>query len=56
MKKLKKILAMCLAVVAIVSSIPAVYAADVANATIDTSATGSLTLYKYDLTNGATRS
>ena len=51
MKKLKKILAMCLAVVAIVSSIPAVYAADVANATIDTSAKGSLTLYKYDLTN-----
>ena len=51
MKAMKKILAMCLAVMMMISCIPAVYAADVANATIDTSAKGSLTLYKYDLTN-----
>ena len=56
MKNLKKILAMCLAVIMMLSCIPAVYAADVANATIDPDAKGSLTLFKYDLTNGATRS
>ena len=51
MKTLKKIMAMCLAVMMILTCIPAVYAADVANATIDTDAKGSLTLFKYDLTN-----
>ena len=51
MKAMKKIMAMCLAVMMMISCIPAVYAADVANATIDESAKGSLTLYKYDLTN-----
>ena len=51
MKNLKKILAMCLAVIMMMSCIPAVYAADVANATIDPDAKGSLTLFKYDLTN-----
>jgi len=51
MKNLKKILAMCLAVIMMLSCIPAVYAADVANATIDPDAKGSLTLFKYDLTN-----
>ena len=56
MKNLKKIMAMCLAVIMMLSCIPAVYAADVANATIDPNAKGSLTLFKYDLTNGATRS
>ena len=56
MKNLKKIMAMCLAVIMMLSCIPAVYAADVANATIDPDAKGSLTLFKYDLTNGATRS
>ncbi len=50
MKSLKKILAMCLAVMMIVTCIPSVYAADVANATIDETAKGSLTLFKYDLT------
>ena len=56
LKSLKKVMAMCLAVIMMLSCIPAVYAADVANATIDPNAKGSLTLFKYDLTNGATRS
>ena len=51
MKTMKKIMAMCLAVIMMMSCIPAVYAADVANATIDPDAKGSLTLFKYDLTN-----
>ena len=51
MKNIKKLFAMFLAVMMIVSCIPAVYAADVANATIDPDAKGSLTLFKYDLTN-----
>lgn len=51
MKKLKKIMTMCLALIMMISCIPAVYAADVANATIDPDAKGSLTLFKYDLTN-----
>ena len=51
MKTMKKILAMCLAVMMILTCFPAVYAANVANATINETAKGSLTLYKYDLTN-----
>ena len=51
MKNLKKLLAMCLSVIMIFSCIPAAFAADVSNATIDEAAKGSLTLYKYDLTN-----
>ena len=51
MKNIKKLFAMFLAVMMIVSCIPSVYAADVANATIDPDAKGSLTLFKYDLTN-----
>ena len=51
MKNIKKLFAMVLAVMMIVSCIPSVYAADVANATIDPDAKGSLTLFKYDLTN-----
>ena len=51
MKNLKKLLAMCLSVIMIFSCIPAAFAADVANATINEAAKGSLTLYKYDLTN-----
>ena len=51
MKNLKKLLAMCLSVIMIFSCIPAAFAADVANATIDEAAKCSLTLYKYDLTN-----
>ena len=48
MKNLKKLLAMCLSVIMIFSCIPAAFAADVANATIDEAAKGSLTLYKYE--------
>ena len=51
MKSVKKILAMCLAIMMIVSCVPAAHAADVPNTTIDLDAKGSLTLYKYDLTN-----
>ncbi len=49
--KSKKLLALCLALVLCVSCVVPVSAADVATATIDTGAKGSLTLYKYDLTN-----
>ena len=56
MKSVKKILATCLAIMMIVSCVPAAHAADVPNTAIDLDAKGSLTLYKYDLTNGATRS
>ena len=59
MKTMKKIFAMCLALMMIVSCIPTVYAADheeyvappVDPALIDESAVGSLTVYKYDITN-----
>ena len=43
MKSIKKLFAMGLA-------------AELEDAPIDESRTGSLTIYKYDLTNGATRS
>lgn len=56
MKSVKKILATCLAIMMIVSCVPAAHAVEVPNTTIDLDAKGSLTLYKYDLTNGATRS
>lgn len=62
MKILKKLFASCLAVMMIISCIPSVYAVDIgpaepqAPSLIDSSAVGSLTIYKYDTTNGATRS
>ena len=56
MKIMKKIFAMCLALALTLACVPAVFAADVGSATIDETAKGSLTIYKYDLTNGATRS
>ena len=56
MKNFKKIISLCLALMLCLSCAPAAFAADVANATIDEAAKGSLPLYKYDLTNGATRS
>ena len=56
MKRFKKIMCMCLALVLCLGCAPAVFAAEVADATIDQSRKGSLTIYKYDLTNGATRS
>lgn len=51
MNKMKKAIAMVLALVMCMTVPIGVCAADVTNSTIDTSKTGSLTIYKYDLTN-----
>ena len=51
MKNFMRILSLCMALVLCLSCIPSAFAAEVADATIDTSRTGSLTVYKYDLTN-----
>ncbi len=51
MKPMKKILSMCLAVMLTLSCASVAFAAEVDDATIDETAKGSLTLYKYDLTN-----
>ena len=51
MKNFKRIITMCLALVMCLSCVPAAFAAEVADATIDQSRKGSLTIYKYDLTN-----
>ena len=48
---MKKMFAIILALVMCLSCVPAAFAAEVADATIDTSRTGSMTIYKYDLTN-----
>ena len=53
MKKFSRIIAAALAVVLCLSGIPAAFAASVADATIDNSRTGSLTIYKYDFTNAS---
>ena len=51
MKKTKKFLALCLSMLLTVSSIPAAFAASVEESTINETRKGSLTIYKYDLTN-----
>ena len=51
MKTMKKIFAVCMALVLALSCVPAVFAAEVAEATMDETARGSLTVYKVDLTN-----
>ena len=51
MKNLKKAIALCLALVLCLTVPIGASAAAVEDATIDTSRTGSLTIYKYDLTN-----
>ena len=51
MKNIKKILSLCLALALVLVCIPAAYAAEVSDATIDESAECSLTLWKYDWTN-----
>ena len=56
MKSFKKVISLCLALVLCMAFIPAAFAAEVKDATIDQTRKGSLTIYKYDLTNGATRS
>ena len=51
MKNFKRLITLCLALMLCLSCVPAAFAAEVADATIDETAKGSLTLYKYDLTN-----
>ena len=51
MKNLKKAIALCLALVLCLTVPVGVSAATVDDATIDTSRTGSITIYKYDVTN-----
>ena len=51
MKSIKKIISICLALVLCLTCIPAAFAAEVKDATIDMSRNGSLTIYKCDLTN-----
>ena len=48
---MKKIISFCVALVLCLSCGAMAFAADVENATIDESKKGSLTIYKYDLTN-----
>lgn len=56
MKHITKILSLLLALTMLLCFPVAVSAAELEDAPIDESRTGSLTIYKYDLTNGATRS
>ena len=49
--KMKKFFALVLAMMLLLSSIPTALAADAADATIDTDASCSLTIFKYDWTN-----
>ena len=51
MKKLRKILTLCLAVIMCLSCTSLAFAAEVDDATIDTDANCSLTIWKYDWTN-----
>ena len=51
MKKFKKVLTMCLALMMVLTCVPAAFAAEVDDATIDENANCSLTLWKYDWTN-----
>ena len=51
MKNLKKYFAICMALVLLLSCIPAVSAAEVNDATINEEAKASLTIWKYDWTN-----
>lgn len=56
MKSFTKILSLFLALTLMLSFPVAASATELEDAPIDESRTGSLTIYKYDLTNGATRS
>ena len=49
--KIMKAITLCLALMLCLSCVPAAFAAEVGDATIDESQKGSLTIYKYDLTN-----
>lgn len=54
--KIMKAISLCLALMMCLSCAISVSAAEVANATINQEADCSLTIFKYDWTNGATRS
>ena len=56
MNSFTKILSLFLALTLMLSFPVAASATELEDAPIDESRTGSLTIYKYDLTNGATRS
>ena len=51
MKNMKKLLTCLLALVLVLTCVPAAFAAEVADATIDEDAKASLTIWKYDWTN-----
>ena len=51
MKKFKKMLSLCLALMLVLTCVPAAFAAEVEDATIDEDAKCSLTIWKYDWTN-----
>ncbi len=51
MKKFKKILTMCLALMMVLTCVPAAFAAEVDDCTIDEDAKASLTIWKFDWTN-----
>ena len=54
MKHLKKFFALCLILALSLTILPAAFAATVPNATIDTTKTGSIDIYKYDLSRANT--
>ena len=56
MKNFTKVLSLLLPLTMLLCFPVAVSAAELEDAPIDESRTGSLTIYKYDLTNGASRS
>ncbi len=51
MKKFKKLITLCLALMMVLTCVPAAFAAEVEDATIDEEANCSLTIWKYDWTN-----
>ena len=51
MKKFKKLMSICLALMMVLTCVPAAFAAEVKDATIDEDANCSLTIWKYDWTN-----
>ena len=51
MKNLKKLLSICLALMMVLTCVPAAFAAEVDDCTIDEDAKASLTIWKFDWTN-----
>ena len=56
METMKKIVCALMTLVLLLSSVPAVFADEADTKTIDQDAACSLTIWKFDYTNGATRS